>query len=191
MSAAVHLPQNYDACSRISFVVSHPEYGHVERRTQLVDVYPTVLDAVGRPCPDGRHGTNLEPVLRDLDRDHREYAISGTWGGSTTITDGDRILHQSPVEGNSPLDWYGITGEGRNALGPCNADTGRREADWQIEPNTVPTWLSDKRVDPNELDHPTDERSGKLAEMRGALEQTLCDLGVPEEHLDRLKIRTD
>jgi arylsulfatase A-like enzyme len=43
----------HDACGHVPFIIYHPEYGHGERRNfQLVDLYPTILSAVGRPLPD-------------------------------------------------------------------------------------------------------------------------------------------
>jgi arylsulfatase A-like enzyme len=180
-----------DPCSHIPFVVHHPEYGHGERRdqlVQLVDLYPTVLNAVGRPVPDGRHGMDLEPVLRDPDAEFRDYAISGLWGASVTITDGDWVLHQAPVEGNEPLYWYGITGETRDDLGPYDAEEGRRTAD-QPYPLDEGTWLSDRREDPNERVNLADARPEKRREMQRALRETLGDLGAPPEQVERLGVR--
>jgi len=180
----------HDPLAHIPFVVYHPEYGHGERRdelVQLVDLYPTVLDAVDRPCPDDCHGTGLEPVLRDPDTSHREYAIAGQFGKSVTITDGEWVLHQSPVDDNEPLYWYSA----RDAmfleydLGPY--EDGRRPVDcdsWGTE-----TWLSDRRVDPNERDNLADDRPEMLATMQRALARTLVDLDAPEEQLERLGIR--
>ncbi|WP_248910651.1 sulfatase [Halocatena marina] len=177
----------HDSLAHIPFIVSHPEYGHGERRdqlVQLVDIYPTVLNAVGRPCPDDRHGVDLEGVLQDPDAMTREWAIAGQFGKSVTITDGDWILHQSPIESNEPLYWYSH----RDAmflqydLGPF--EDGRRPVDcpsWDTE-----TWLSDKRVDPNEYENLADECPEKLAEMQTALTQTLCDLNAPPEQRERL-----
>lgn len=182
---------NHSACANIPFIVAHPEYGHGERReqlVQLVDLYPTVLNAVDRPCPPDRHGMDLEPVLRDADTDVREYAISGLWGASVSITDGEWVLHQAPREGNQPLFWYGLTGETREELGPYDADNGRREATMEYPLNT-PTWLSDSRADPNELVNLADDRPEKLREMQHKLRETLVDLDAPDEQLDRLGIR--
>ncbi|MFC6723529.1 hypothetical protein ACFQE1_03815 [Halobium palmae] len=125
------------------------------------------------------------PVLEDAD--HRDYAIAGRFGKSVTVTDGEWILHQSPVEGNEPLYWYGH----HDAkfipydLGPYGG--GRREVD--CESWATPTWLSDKRDDPNELVNLADERPDKLREMQVALRETLVDLDAPDEQLDRLGIR--
>jgi len=184
---------NHDPCAHIPFVVHHPEYGHGERRdqlVQLVDLYPTVLNAVDRPVPDPdeRHGVDLEPVLRDPGAHTRDYAISGLWGASVSITDGDWTLHQAPVEGNEPLYWYGITGENDSQLGPYDAEAGRRRAD-RPYPLQVPTWLSDLDADPTGSENVADEHPEKLAELREALRSKLRDLDAPAEHLDRLGLR--
>ena len=184
---------SHGACSHIPLVVHHPEFGSGERRdqlVQLVDLYPTVLSAVDRPCPDDVHGRDLELAIRDSDADLREYALSGAWGGSVSITDGDWVLHQAPTEDNSPLYWYGITGERRDELGPYDAETGRREADYQPAPSTIPTWLSDTRTDPSERRNLADERPETVTELRRALAEALQEFDAPEEHLDRLGIRT-
>jgi arylsulfatase A-like enzyme len=172
--------------------VYHPEFGGGERRdhlVQLVDIFPTVLDAVGRDPPADIHGRNLTHALEDPDATLREYAISGLWGASVSITDGDWVLHQSPVAENEPLYWYGITGETRAELGDYDPEAGRREATgWDPAPCSVPTWLSDKRSDPNELDNLAAERPAQLATMQTALADTLRAVDAPAEQLDRLGI---
>ena len=105
----------FDAVGHIPFVMAHPTLAHGERRrqlVQLVDLYPTVLAATGRPMPDtppGRevHGVNLLQVLEDQNATTRDYALYGQFGKSVSITDGEWVLHQSPVEDNQPLNWYG------------------------------------------------------------------------------------
>jgi arylsulfatase A-like enzyme len=184
---------NFDACSHIPLIVHHPEYGHGERRdhlVQLVDLYPTILNAVDRPVPDDRrlHGVGLEPVLRTSEASTREYAISGIWGSHITITDGEWVLHQAPVANNQPLYWYGITGENSTYLGEYDSETGRRDAEWSPEPNAIPTWLSDKRSDPNERENIADERPEKRRTIQSALARTLTGLGAPPEHAERLGI---
>ncbi len=68
----------FDAVGHIPFVMAHPTLAHGERRdqlVQLVDLYPTVLAATGRPMPDappGRevHGVNLLQVLEGQECDY-------------------------------------------------------------------------------------------------------------------------
>ena len=184
----------FDACGHIPFVVAHPTV-HGERRSQpvqLVDIYPTVLSALGRPLPampESRplHGIDLLPIIEDPLSETREFAVAGQYGQSVTITDGNWVLHQAPVRDNQPLYWYGHC-LGKfipAALGPY--ENGRRHCTdgyrWQ-----TPTWLSDKRSDPNELVNLADTRLEKLAEMRQALKETLMGLRAPSEQLERLGI---
>ncbi|MCC2683681.1 MAG: Arylsulfatase [Paenibacillaceae bacterium] len=181
----------HDAAGHIPFIVAHPLYGQGERReqlVQLVDIYPTVLSAVGRPCPGDRHGVDLIPVLQDAGAATRDYAITGQFGKSVTITDGEWILHQSPVESNQPLYWYGysLIRERRGAVVGEFAD-GRRPAESKMF--NMPTWLSDKRSDPNELVNLAEERPEKLKEMQQALVRTLQRIQAPDEQLDRLGLR--
>ncbi|ULL19129.1 hypothetical protein DVH26_34765 [Paenibacillus sp. H1-7] len=177
----------HDACGHIPFIIAHPQYGHGERRSQLVqlvDIYPTVLSAVGRPCPPDRHGVDLLPVLQDAEAKTREYAVCGMFGKSVTITDGDWILHQSPVDSNKPLNWYGHSTARfiPYDLGPYR--DGKRETDCESWPE--PTWLSFKKADPGERINLAGDMPEKLEEMQQALRRKLEELKAPEEQAIRL-----
>jgi len=183
----------FDAVGHIPLIVAHPELGHGERRSQLVqlvDLFPTVLAAVGRPLPEfpeerPLHGVNLLPTLADAGAKTREYAIYGQFGKSVSITDGEWVLHQSPVEGNQPLYWHGycLSKFLHYDLGPY--EDGRRPViDCPSWPD--PTWLSNKADDPNELVNLADEHPGKLREMQRALKQELLRLKAPPEQAERL-----
>ena len=178
----------HDAVGHIPFLVAHPELGHGERReqlVQLVDIYPTVLSAMGKPIPDGRHGVDLLPVLADAHAPTRDYALAGQFGKSVTITDRRWILHQSPVPGNQPLYWHGYCLDkfmGACRLGPY--ENGRRHA--ECAPWPAPTWLSDKESDPNELVNLAESEPAKLRAMQDALRRTLLQVGAPPEQLTRL-----
>ena len=181
----------FDACSHIPLVIAHPD-GRGERRdqlVQLVDIYPTVLEAVGRPVPDGRHGVSLLPVLEDAAARTRDHAIAGMFGLSVTITDGRWTLHQNSAAENQPLYWYGypLAKFIHYDLGPYEG--GRRAA--QCSRIAEATWLSDKETDPNELTNLADARSDKLREMQRALKDKFTEIGAPPEQLQRLGIEGD
>jgi arylsulfatase A-like enzyme len=180
----------HDAVGHIPFIAAHPEYANGERRSQLVqlvDIYPTVLSAVGKPIPENIHGINLIEVLKNKNTSTRKYAISGQFGTSITITDGEWILHQSPVDSNSPLYWYGhcLAKFIPYKLGPY--DDGRRKV-LECGSWSEATWLSDKRSDPNELNNIAGLQPEKLAEMQQELKKTLFKLGAPAEQFVRLGI---
>lgn len=181
----------HDAVGHIPFIAAYPQASlRGTRRSQLaqlVDLYPTVLSAVGRPCPEDIHGVDLIPVLEN-NAPTRDCALAGQFGKSVTLTDGEWILHQSPVEGNQPLNWYGHClskfAKG-NRLGPF--ENGRRPCEtsaWD-----TPTWLSDKRADPNELVNLADREPEKLAETQRKLKAKLQETGAPAEQFERLGLQ--
>ncbi|MFB6218682.1 MAG: sulfatase, partial [Halobacteriaceae archaeon] len=176
---------NHEPVAHIPFLVAHPDYPGGQRRdqlVQLVDLYPTVLSALGREVPPDRHGVDLEPAIADPSADTREYAISGVFGGSVTITDGEWVLHQAPVAGNEPLYWYGLRGEHRDNVGPY--EDGRRPVEETYDKKG--TWLTDLDADPTGRVNRADRNPGKLAELQDALREALAAAGAPEEQFDRL-----
>jgi len=191
----------HDAVGHVPLIMAHPALAHGERRgqlVQLVDLYPTVLAAVGRPLPEPPssrplHGLNLLPLLESPAAHTRDYALMGQFGQSVSITDGEWILHQAPVAGNQPLNWYGaclakFLGAGLGPFDgvkrPCPPDDPRNRYWWG-----APTWLSDKRVDVSELTNLVDKEPGRLRQMQYALKDQLIRLRAPVEQLDRLGIR--
>ncbi len=181
----------FGSVGHIPFIVYHPEYGHGERRSQLVqlvDIYPTTLNALSRLVPAERHGINLIPVLKDPAAPTRSYALAGQFGMSVTITDGEWVLHQSPVKENKPLNWYGYVLAKSMSYNLGEFINGKREV-FDCDPWSEPTWLSNKKDDPGELRNVCDEYPEKLLEMQKVLKETLIRLRAPIEQLDRLGIR--
>jgi len=180
----------FAAVGHIPLIAAHPTAGRGETRdqlVQLVDLYPTVLEAVGRSRPGDveLHGVSLLPAIEDPAAPTRDVALAGQFGKSVTITDGRWVLHQSPVEGNGPLNWYGHClakflhydlGEyrdGRRAVRDCPS--------WP-----QPTWLSDRQSDPSELTNLAAARAGELRRMQATLRTALRALNAPPEQLVRL-----
>ena len=180
----------HDATGHIPFIVAHPKFGHGQRRqqlVQLVDIYPTVLAAVERPCPPDRHGVNLLPVLENPVATTRDWAFNGVFGKSVSITDGEWILHQSPKENNTPLYWYDYCWN-RFMPGIALGDfkDGKRQAAMQSWPTE--TWLSHKAEDFNELENLAETQPEKLREMQRILKRELQKLKAPSEQMERLGI---
>ena len=184
----------HDAKAHIPFVVACPDTRvHGQRRNQLaqlVDIYPTVLSAVGMPLPDMPddkpiHGVDLLPALSDPTAPTRDYAVCGQFGQSVTLTDGDWILHQAPNAQNLPLYWHGYNwsrflhydlGDYKDGVRPVLTNP-----DWG-----TPTWLSDRRADPNELENLAAAQPAKLREMQGKLADELTRLKAPAWQKERL-----
>jgi uncharacterized sulfatase len=175
----------------IPFIVCHPTAGHGQRRdqlVQLVDIYPTVLSAMGKALPEDvkLDGVDLLPVLEDENAPTRDYLLAGQFGKSITITDGKWILHQSPKSAdNQPLNWYGYhlsrfmagykLGEYDGVSRSCQTDS------WPEA-----TWLSNKEADINELDNVASENPDQLKRMQQALREKLIACDAPMEQLERL-----
>jgi arylsulfatase A-like enzyme len=177
--------------SHIPFIFYHPDFAHGERRSQLVqtvDIYPTVLNILGRPVPSDRHGIDLTRVLADGAEATRPYAISGTFGQSVSITDGRWTLHQPPVPDNGPLYWYDycLAKFLYYDLGPYI--NGRREVRG-CPVNDGEAWLSDRGADFSESQNLVGTHPEKLLEMRKILKDMLIRMDAPPEQLDRLGLR--
>ena len=188
----------FDGGGHIPLIACHPGAGRGQTReqlVQLVDIYPTVLAAVGRPLPelpDHRplHGVNLLPAIEGRNASTRDFAITGMFGASTTITDGRWALHQPPVESNRPLHWHGYTNWDFIQTGPLGPVVdGRREVLNTGQRHTWGTWLSDRGNDPVEYTNLADQQPEKLREMQRALRDELIRLKAPDEQLDRLGLR--
>ncbi len=184
----------HDAVGHIPFILCHPTLAKGQRRqqlTQLVDLYPTTLAALGCEPPTDRdiHGINLLPILENEHAPTREYAICGQFGKSVSLTDGEWILHQSPVdsspEGNQPLYWYGLHTSRFLPDYTVGASDGTRRP-CQCESWPTPTWLSNKQADPNELLNTASENPDKLSAMQAALITKLKTLHAPNEQFTRL-----
>lgn len=179
----------FDALSHIPFLMAHPGLGHGETREQLVelvDVYPTVLAAVNKPIPANLHGVNLLPVLEDAGSPTRDFALTGVFGRSVTISDGRWVLHQSPVEANQPLFWHGhcLARFIRYPLGEY--EEGRRPVLPGFPSWPTPTWLSCLPDDPNELTNLAASHPRELQRLQAALREELIRLGAPSGQIERL-----
>jgi arylsulfatase A-like enzyme len=65
--------------------------------TQTMDLAPTFLELFGVAAPAEMEGRSLLPVL-DADRDLREAALFGYFGGAVNVTDGRYTYHRFPPD---------------------------------------------------------------------------------------------
>jgi arylsulfatase A-like enzyme len=82
----------YEEISHIPLFIYHPDYADKagQRRdslTQTIDLMPTFCELFGAPVPPEVQGKSLLQLL-DGDREHREVAMFGYWGGGVNIVDG-------------------------------------------------------------------------------------------------------
>lgn len=103
----------YQEISHIPMAIYHPKSQYpgkrVNKLVQLVDLYPTILDALNVPIPEDLHGKSLLPFMLEEGEPItiREYACYGRYGEAFNITDGEWTLFiWPPTEENKPLYWY-------------------------------------------------------------------------------------
>jgi arylsulfatase A-like enzyme len=191
----------YDEIARTPLFIHHPAgtEDHVESLTSAVDVYPTLLSAMGIDPPDS-HGESLLPLLTgdETAAAGREYVLYGYFGSGVNVTDGRYTYLHPPANSDAPLYRYGTTYEGSRYRDDA-PDTDR------IEPASLPyteapVWrvpaeqtvqngeplLYDVTEDPRQQTDLTGSRPDQHDRMRSLLERGLDDLDVPAEQFDRL-----
>ena len=188
----------YGSVGHIPFLVADPDarvHGqHRPQLVQLVDLFPTILNAVHRPIPDFPdekpiHGINLLPVITE-NAPTRDYAICGQFGKSVTITDGHWVLHQAPVAQNAPLYWHGYA-LAKFLPYPLGAYAdGCREV-LGYESWDTPTWLSNRDMDWCEQINLAEVNPLELQRLQTALAKELNRLKAPREQAIRLGLTTD
>ena len=92
----------YEPSARVPLLLKFPEEMEVrqerviDRPVELMDIMPTLLEAVGLPVPDTVDGASLMPLLRDREEGWREFIygecaiVPTTGGGMQYLTDGRR-----------------------------------------------------------------------------------------------------
>jgi len=76
----------------------HPTGGQRRRSlTQTIDFAPTFLDLFGVAPPPESQGFSMLPALRQ-DREQREGALFGYFGGAVNVTDGHHTYHRFPPD---------------------------------------------------------------------------------------------
>jgi len=59
---------NFELDAHVPLLIADPRLGHGGRKTrgivELVDIFPTLVDACGLPAPPGLEGTSLMPIVR-------------------------------------------------------------------------------------------------------------------------------
>ncbi|MCL4544987.1 MAG: sulfatase [Chloroflexi bacterium] len=183
----------YQEIASIPLFVYHPDIPGGSRRddlAQLVDVYPTVLDAFGVPPPAGLHGYSLLPALRDPTASWpREFAYYAKYGEAINATDGRFTLFQWPAgESNAPLHWYSPLPPEflRPRIGPYDACATRYPADWPRGP--MRTALYDLAADPHQLHDLSSSDIGARVRLQRALRDWLVTIRAPAEQLERLDL---
>jgi len=180
----------YREVAHIPLIVYHPRARPGRRVTdlvQLVDVYPTVLEALGAETPAGIHGHSLlAHVTGEGAGPARDVACYGRFGEAINVTDGEWTMFLwPPSERNEPLLWHSRTPP---EFGATRAIGAYRDGHYPVSCARGPmsTQLFNVREDPGEQRDVLAEHPEVARRLRGAVAGFLRDVGGPPEQLERL-----
>jgi arylsulfatase A-like enzyme len=185
----------YEEVSHIPLLIHHPQLKQPGRRVsdlvQLVDLYPTVLEAFGIEPPYGIHGKSLMPYLLGNEQEYaaREVACYGRFGESVNITDGEWTLFiWPPGEENTPLYWHSQLPPQfgpYETIGPFeNGEDGRFPV--ACARGEMPTQLFNVKNDPQQLHDQAAEHPDVVQRLKRQVAEFLERIGAPHEQFERL-----
>lgn len=182
---------HYLSHANIPLLVWHPHLASGGKRigasTSAVDIYATVLDALGAGGDAGPHSQSILPLLAG-EAGRRDLSYWGTFGQGICCTDGEYVLSQG-ANSEAPLYWYSATSDGS-----ADAEAGRF-----IPGVGCPVWRIPRESGfsfPSILyrfDDPLfqerniiNERPAIAARLRRRLRERITEDGCPPEQFDRL-----
>jgi len=202
----------YDTLTHIPLIMWWPgcESGtHCSAITQTIDLYPTALEMMGYQAPDLErvHGRSFAPLLRGETNHHRDYAISGYYGGRVAVRSEGWTLLRAQDGSQAPLYEYTHDMQVMNRSWACR----RREPDQFVVPNMtsgtyipgleMPVWrIPEHRTwgeHPDMLFGPTDagqrvniaaDQGGQIKRLEEILRTHMQQRQVPEELFARFHI---
>ncbi|MFD2611939.1 sulfatase [Paenibacillus gansuensis] len=202
----------YPEMSRIPFMAYAPECEAGSRRSelvQLVDVFPTVLDALGIPMPtadqveqssigivgsagkrawDGvahrslfLHGKSLMSLLRGGDTRTHDLVCSAKYGDIVRLSDGEWALYLPPSP-DAELYWYGLRAPGRlfgGKRGMLDKEKGRYPV--RLPEPSCSLQLYHISTDPEETVDVAQEQPSVCKRLMEDFRQWLKQIGAPVE----------
>ncbi|SDD02863.1 Arylsulfatase A [Paenibacillus sp. UNCCL117] len=201
---------NYNVLANIPLMIWHPEGAHqggrVPALTATVDIYATMMEAVGHQAPQRPgHGRSLLPLLRGEADKVRDWAVYGYFGGTLNITDGSHTYHVAPDE-RVPLYNYSTMYMNPAAFFlpgyvPEQVESGRflpytDATVWKYEVRIPPefasyrktgyaTELYDTAADPGQTNNLLDSSPELHSRMKELLRAALSELQAPPEAFAR------
>lgn len=190
----------YEEVSHVPLLVYHPELSRPGRRVdalvQLVDLYPTILQAFGIEPSLEVQGKDLMPFVFDNDGVHgpRDVACYGRFGESFNITNGEWTLFIWPSgKKNFPLYWHSQLPA---RFGPYEI-TGLKEPRqgqdrWPVAcaRGEMPTQLFNVKKDPQQLRDQAAEHPEIVRELKRRAAEFLESVGAPYEQFERLGLNS-
>ncbi len=102
---------NFEVASRTPLLVVAPgaEGGRVcKRLVEYVDIYPTLCDLAGLPKPGHLQGKSMQPLLADVNAEHKEAVITRHGGGDAVRTERYRYMEMHTKNGAGQLRGVGL-----------------------------------------------------------------------------------
>ena len=102
---------NFEVASRTPLLVAAPgvEGGRVSRRlVEYIDVYPTLCDLAGLVKPGHLQGKSMQPLLADVEAEHKKAVITRHGGGDAVRTDAYRYMEMHTKNGAGQLRGVGL-----------------------------------------------------------------------------------
>lgn len=189
---------NYDVLTHTPLFVWHPQGtksgGRVTALTSAVDLYATMIDAMGGAVEQPTHSRSVLPLVLGQSESIRNWAVYGYFGRSLNVTDG-RYTYHLGADTDKPLNLYStMFMNGVNWFSPIqvpeNPEAGRflpytDSTVWRYPVRMrVPdreTLLFDTENDPWQNDNLAQREPFVEKRMRNLLQGALGELRAPEE----------
>ncbi len=208
-------PPVYDVLANTPLMIWHPDSQRMGDRidtvTAAVDLYATVLEALGIDTPTETHSRSLLPLLMNDTDAHRDWALYGYWGATVNVTDGQYTYHHpnagdEPPRNHStmmvnPYSWFIPPKVQKNAesgdfLPYTDAPVWRYTPSNQSGPEEHlkvsvqhdDELLYDTEADPRQNENLTESHPDKRNEMRSLLVEAMESLEAPSTEFSRLGI---
>lgn len=177
--------------------------GRIDALTSAVDLYATVLEALGVDPPATVHSRSLLPLLRGERDTHRDWALYGYWGSTVNVTDG-RHTYLRPCRDDLPASCYSTM-----MMNPYGWFTPPKvqhaaEAGRFLPYTDAPVWrypdksstrhdaplLFDRHNDPGQTANLAGQGLPDEARLRDLLVEALRQIAAPAEQYQRLGLDT-
>ncbi len=190
---------HYDLNAHIPLIVYHPSLKNKGIRkegfTSAVDIYPTILEALGAQGFDPVDGKSLLPVINGEKESIRDYVFYGSFASGANITTKEYTYVQG-YDNSHPLYQYSCSMFMPGMNGYEKAESGRFMPGidiplWKIPIKTdpkdsQPNYLWDRQRDPKQEHNIVEEEPQVANKLRSLLIDAMEELGCPPEQYVRM-----